>query len=131
MFGISCKDIQTHFGFIKDEFKEQRLTKVLWREFRLNQVKAEINDGVLGFRITGQNKNIWVIQADVQNGRQGNKSFVFDSVAWVLKRLIIKIIKMDWNEDKYFRWFDSERVKKIIEVENQLGNNNLRNIRLI
>ena len=94
-------------------------------------VKTKMNDEVLGFRVTGQNTNIRVIQADVQNGTQGSKSFVFDSVAWVLKGLIIKRIKVEWNEDKYFRWFDSEKAKKIIEVENQWGNSNFKYIKLI
>ena len=97
----------------------------------MDKVKAKIKDEVLGFRVTGQNTNIRVIQADVQNGRQGDKSFVFDSVDWVLKRLIIKRIKIDWYEDKFFRWFDSEIAKKIIEVENQWGNSNFKYIRLI
>ena len=94
-------------------------------------VKAEMDGEILGFKVIGQNINIRVIQADVQNGKQGNKSFVFDSIAWVLKELIIKRIKFDWNEDKYFRWFDSERAKKIIEVENQWGNSNFKYIKLI
>ena len=126
MFGISWNAIQTHFGFIRDEFKEQRLTEVLQREFKLDKVKAKINDGILGFRVTGQNSNIRVILADVQNGKQGSKSFVFDSVAWVLKRLIIKRFKIEWSEGKYFRWFDRERAKKIIEVENQWGNSSFK-----
>ena len=87
----------------------------------MDKVKARINDGVLGLKVVGQNKNIGVIQIDVENGRQGNKSFVLDSVETFLKRLAIKRIKIDWDEDKYFRWFDIERAKKIIEVENQWG----------
>ena len=131
IFKIKFIAIQTHFQFIRDEFKFQRLTDVLKKEFKLDKVKAKIKDEVLGFRVTGQNTNIRVIQADVQNGRQGDKSFVFDSVDWVLKRLIIKRIKIDWYEDKFFRWFDSEIAKKIIEVENQWGNSNFKYIRLI
>ena len=81
LFGISCKAIQKHFELIKDEFKEQGLTELLQREFELDKVKTEMNDRKLGFRVTGQNANIRVIRADVQNGTQGSKSFVFDSVA--------------------------------------------------
>ena len=124
IFGISLKTIQTYFEFIKEEFKEKRLTELLQREFELDEVEVQINDGVLGFKLTGQNRNIIVIEADVRNGRQGSKSFVFDSVAWIIKKLIIKRIKIQWIEEKYFRWFDSERAMKIIEVENQWGKNN-------
>ena len=121
IFGISYLSIQSHFDFILEELNKQNLTEIIKREFKLDKVKARINDGVLGLKVVGQNKNIGVIQIDVENGRQGNKSFVLDSVETFLKRLAIKRIKIDWDEDKYFRWFDIERAKKIIEVENQWG----------
>ena len=108
---------------IFDQLSASRLPEILQNQFNLDSAKVEVHDGVVGLRVIGQNARIKAIRTELENGRQGNRSFAFDLLDWAIQRTIVKRIQVEWYKSKYFRWFDDQTAKKIVEDQHKWGIN--------